>query len=125
MVKCLIPGQIFDYWSNLRPLLKKPLVSFAERGFASVLILWPTGRSPWQDEPAAALGPLGGADIEAKSLTFDIEGLVFDIVHTSISGIFASISKLATALAPFRSVLTTGQIHSFRTRVLLHGGTRW
>jgi hypothetical protein len=33
-------------------------------------------------------------DIEAKSLTFDIEGLVFDIVHISISGIFASISKL-------------------------------
>jgi hypothetical protein len=33
-------------------------------------------------------------DIEAKTLTFDIEGLVFDIVHISISGIFASISKL-------------------------------
>ncbi len=29
-------------------------------------------------------------DIEAKTLTFDIEGLVFDIVHISISGIFAS-----------------------------------
>ncbi len=33
-------------------------------------------------------------DIEAKTLTFDIEGLVFNIVHISISGIFASISKL-------------------------------
>jgi hypothetical protein len=28
-----------------------------------------------------------GPDIEAKPLTFDIEGLVFDIVHISISGI--------------------------------------
>ena len=31
---------------------------------------------------------------QAKTLTFNIEGLVFDIVHISISGIFASISKL-------------------------------
>jgi hypothetical protein len=33
-------------------------------------------------------------DIEAKTLAFNIEGLVFNIVHLSILGIFASISKL-------------------------------
>ena len=34
-------------------------------------------------------------DIEAKSLTFDIEGLVFDIVHISISGILLRYRSLA------------------------------
>jgi hypothetical protein len=34
-------------------------------------------------------------DIEAKPLTFDIEGLVFDIVHTSISGILLRYRSLA------------------------------
>ncbi len=30
-------------------------------------------------------------NIEAKTLTFYIEGLVFDIVHISISGVFCNI----------------------------------
>jgi hypothetical protein len=40
--------------------------------------------------------------IEVKTLTFDIEGLVFDIVHISISGILLRYRSLARFQMPTR-----------------------
>ena len=47
-------------------------------------------------------------DIEAKTLTFDIEGLVFDIVHISISGILLRYRSLAR----FQMEWFTGNLNS-------------